>query len=67
LTPRNKGFANATTGNLWPIKERIDTFNSFFTEETLKGKLMGTVKGIDFKKALFSIWLGEKPVDSSLK
>mgnify|MGYP003472984491 FL=1 len=83
----NDGFAdNATTGDLGPIKERIDTFNSFFTEEARKGdiydiiytpgdgvsvyrkgKLMGTVKGFDFKKALFAIWLGKKPVDDSLK
>jgi len=28
---------------------------------------MGTVKGLDFKKALFAIWLGKKPADSGLK
>jgi hypothetical protein len=33
----------------------------------IKEKLMGTVEGLDFKKALFSIWLGEKPADSGLK
>jgi chalcone isomerase-like protein len=33
----------------------------------IKGKLMGTIMGPDFKKALFAIWLGEKPVDNSLK
>ena len=33
----------------------------------IKGKLMGTIRGLDFKKALFAIWLGEKPVDNSLK
>lgn len=32
-----------------------------------KGTLKGTVKGLDFKKALFSIWLGKKPADSGLK
>jgi Chalcone-flavanone isomerase. len=82
----NEGFANATMGNPGPIKERADTFNSFFTEDarkgdiydivyapgegvyvSIKGKLMGTIKGLDFKKALFAIWLGEKPVDTSLK
>lgn len=26
-----------------------------------------TVKGLDFKKALFAIWLGDEPADSSLK
>ena len=82
----NEGFANATMGNLGPIKERADTFNSFFTEDarkgdiydmiytpgegvcvSIKGKLMGTISGLDFKKALFAIWLGEKPVDNVLK
>ncbi|MCF6154012.1 MAG: chalcone isomerase [Candidatus Brocadia sp.] len=82
----NEGFANATMGNPGPIKERADTFNSFFTEDarkgdiydmiytpgegvnvSIKGKLMGTITGLDFKKALFAIWLGEKPVDNSLK
>lgn len=33
----------------------------------IKGKLKGTIKGFDFKKALFSIWLGEKPADAKLK
>jgi hypothetical protein len=32
-----------------------------------KGTLKGTVKGLDFKKALFAIWLGKKPVDAGLK
>jgi hypothetical protein len=32
-----------------------------------KGTLKGTVKGLDFKKALFAIWLGKKPADSGLK
>ncbi len=30
-------------------------------------ELKGTVKGLDFKKALFAIWLGDKPADSGLK
>lgn len=86
VTAWNEGFANATMGNLTPIKERVDTFNSFFTEKarkgdiydiiyipgegvrvSIKGKLMGTISGLDFKKALYAIWLGEKPVDNSLK
>lgn len=31
------------------------------------GKTLGTVAGLEFKKALFSIWLGTKPADTSLK
>jgi hypothetical protein len=33
----------------------------------VKGELKGTIKGLDFKKAVFGIWLGEKPADSKLK
>ncbi|PKV50765.1 chalcone isomerase-like protein [Aquimarina sp. MAR_2010_214] len=31
------------------------------------GKEKGHVKGLDFKKALFNIWLGNKPADKGLK
>lgn len=31
------------------------------------GKERGTVEGLDFKKALFGIWLGNKPADKDLK
>lgn len=31
------------------------------------GTKLGTASGLEFKKALFSIWLGTKPADSSLK
>jgi hypothetical protein len=31
------------------------------------GDLRGTIKGLPFKKALFGIWLGSDPADSSLK
>lgn len=31
------------------------------------GKLEGTIEGMDFKKALFGIWLSGKPADEDLK
>lgn len=31
------------------------------------GKLLTTIKGLEFKKALFGIWVGEKPADKKLK
>ena len=31
------------------------------------GKLLNTTSGIEFKKALFGIWLGSDPVDADLK
>ncbi len=82
----NDGFNNATGGNIAPLKEKIDKFNSFFTTEAkkgdvydviyipgqgvsvhMKGTLVGTVKGLDFKKAVFGIWLSEKTAVKSLK
>ncbi|MCF8278212.1 MAG: chalcone isomerase family protein [Flavobacteriales bacterium] len=36
-------------------------------ESYKNGKLQGTVEGLDFKKALFGIWLGAKPADEDLK
>ena len=32
-----------------------------------KKKIAAKIKGLDFKKALFGIWLGKKPVDNNLK
>jgi len=31
------------------------------------GKLMGTIEGADFAKGLFSVWIGDKPMDIELK
>jgi hypothetical protein len=31
------------------------------------GQPVGTIRGLDFKRALFGIWLGDKPADKSLK
>ena len=37
------------------------------TELALNGKVQGVIGGADFAQALFSIWLGPKPVSKSLK
>ncbi len=37
------------------------------TAVTINGKYKGIVAGLDFKKALFGIWLGDKPASSKLK
>lgn len=52
------------------VKE--DEFLMTYTPEagvvvTKNGTHKGTITGIDFKKALFGIWLGEKPADDGLK
>jgi hypothetical protein len=36
-------------------------------ESYKNGKLQGTIEGMDFKKALFGIWLGADPADAGLK
>ena len=36
-------------------------------ESYKNGALQGTIAGMDFKKALFGIWLGAKPADDDLK
>ncbi len=37
------------------------------TELSLNGEPLGTLPGVDLAKALFAIWLGEVPLDDSLK
>ena len=34
---------------------------------TINGKFKGLIEGIEFKKALYAIWLGDKPASSKLK
>lgn len=41
----------------------LDQTVNVYKNETLKGK----ISGFDFKKALFGIWLSDKPVDETLK
>lgn len=53
------------------IKEG-DTFELWYIPGTgvkafKNGKLQTTVAGLDFKKALFGIWLSDSPVDDDLK
>lgn len=82
----NEGFQKGTAGNIEPIKNKIDQFNSYFTEEAkkndiydlvytpqdgleviIKGKSMGKIGGLEFKKAVFSIWLGQDTALPKLK
>ena len=37
------------------------------TDVSIKGQLKGTIPGLEFKQALFGIWLGDKPADSALQ
>lgn len=37
------------------------------TQVNMNGKTLGTVEGAAFNQALLKVWLGDKPVDASLK
>jgi hypothetical protein len=37
------------------------------TELALNGEPKGVIKGADFAAAVFSIWLGPKPINTSFK
>jgi len=37
------------------------------TELALNGEHKGTIEGSEFAAALFSIWLGNKPIDKTFK
>ncbi|MEW7278217.1 chalcone isomerase family protein [Aquimarina sp. 2201CG1-2-11] len=80
------GFERSTNNNTAPLKDRIEKFIGFVSEEIEVGQVFdmvyekgkgsvlykngvekGYVEGLDFKKALFNIWLGNNPVDKGLK
>ncbi len=49
-----------------------DVYDIIYTPEQgvrlyMRDRLMGVIPGLEFKRALFAIWLGEKPADESLK
>jgi Chalcone isomerase-like len=69
LRPRIEDFKKLLSD---PIKEKdvfilgynpLDQTINVYKNEILKGK----IPGFDFKKALFGIWLSNKPVDETLK
>lgn len=69
LRPRIEDFKKLLSD---PIKEKdvfilgynpLDQTINVYKNEVLKGK----IPGFDFKKALFGIWLSNKPVDETLK
>lgn len=69
LRPRIEEFKNflsdeITKGDVYKlIYSPIDTSVWVYKNEQLKGK----IPGFDFKKALFAIWLSDKPADDKLK
>ena len=79
----NEGFANATSKASAEDKKKFigffsdefkigDVIHFDYTPDkglkvTKNGVVKGTIPGYDFKKSLFSIWLGSKPADENLK
>lgn len=82
----DEGFLRSTEGNIAPIKNEIDQFNTVFKEKIKKGdvfdfiyhtntgtqiyknnKLLITIKGYEFKKAMFGLWLYKKLPDTDLR
>ena len=72
------GFENATTGKA--TAAQIGQFKGFFVDAilmiyvpgkgvavTINGKFKGLVEGLEFKKRLYAIWLGDKPASAKLK
>lgn len=54
------------------VAKKNDIYDIIYTPDRgisvyIKGELKGTIEGLPFKQAVFSIWLGEKPADSKLK
>ena len=53
-----------------PIKEK-DTYTIAYSSDEVtiskNGKKITSIQGMEFKKALFGIWLGEEPADENLK
>jgi long-chain acyl-CoA synthetase len=45
----------------------IDYLPAVGTQISLNGRLLGTIAGIDFYRALLKIWLGNVPVQADLK
>lgn len=45
----------------------LDYLPATGTRISLNGKTLGTIAGEKFNRALLKVWLGEHPVDSSLK
>lgn len=78
-----EGFENSSTGKATAAEKAsfIACFNDEITKEDVydiayangktivykNGKQKGSVSGLEFKKALFGIWLGKKPADKNLK
>lgn len=79
----NEGFENSSHGKATSseISKFKGFFNEKIAEGTIfdivymdgkttvyrNGKKKGSVDGLEFKKALFAIWLGKEPADDDLK
>jgi len=63
---------NTLTGWFTETARKGDVYDIIYVPNvgsslTINGVLKGTIEGADFRKALFAIWLGDKPADENLK
>jgi len=63
LAKFNSFFGNARRGDRYRFNFRTDGS----TAVMFNGKLVGTVNGEDFQRALLAVWLGDRPADADLK
>jgi len=54
---------DSKTGDIYDISYEPERGTSLI----INGERKGTIQGLDFKKAMFSVWLGESPADKKLK
>ena len=69
IEPQMKLFRNMMT-SAKEVKKGdmiVLDFTSAGTQVNINGKSLGQVEGAVFNQALLKVWLGEKPVDASLK
>jgi hypothetical protein len=68
LAPQVEQFSGFFTE---PLKEgtqvQIDYAPAQGTTVSIGGRAKGTIPGADFMRALFGIWVGDKPIDGDLK
>lgn len=67
-----KDRINELTGWFTEAARKGDIYDIVYEPENgtsliIKGENKGTIQGADFRKALFAVWLGDKPADKGLK
>ncbi len=67
LEPRLQVFNNMFEDMKKGERIELDYLPGKGMRVSIKGSVKGTVEGVDFMRALLSVWLGEQPADRGLK